>query len=199
MSIETLQESPLAGLHDAPGQLLRRGDEASVRLEEQPLIELANLRVDPASTPARDALHAAFDLDLPATPNTVAQGRDVMALWLAPDEWLLRAGESWRGDLAGQVQAALADVELFAVTNQGSANSTLRLHGPKSRDVLNAGCPLDLHPRMFKPGQCAQSHYFKASVLLRVLDSQGNDWELIVRRSFADYTARMLLDAMDNI
>ncbi len=61
------------------------------------------------------------------------------------------------------------------------------------RDVLARGCPLDLHPRAFKPGQCAQSHYFKSSI---VLIPTGDDaFEIVVRRSFADYFVRIMLDA----
>ncbi|WP_323030221.1 sarcosine oxidase subunit gamma family protein [Castellaniella sp.] len=30
------------------------------------------------------------------------------------------------------------------------------------------------------------------------MDEKGDGWELIVRRSFADYTVRMLLDAMQD-
>lgn len=61
------------------------------------------------------------------------------------------------------------------------------------RDVLARGCPLDLHPRVFKPGQCAQSHYFKTSI---VLVPTGDDaFEIVLRRSFADYFVRIMLDA----
>ena len=46
---------------------------------------------------------------------------------------------------------------------------------------------------MFKPGQCAQSHFFKASI---VLVPTGDDtFEIVVRRSFADYFCRIMLDA----
>lgn len=59
--------------------------------------------------------------------------------------------------------------------------------------MLTRGCPLDLHPRVFKPGRCAQSHYFKASIVLIPI---GNDtYEIVVRRSFADYFVRIMLDA----
>jgi sarcosine oxidase subunit gamma len=33
------------------------------------------------------------------------------------------------------------------------------------------------------PGTCAQSHFFKASIVLRPLDEGNQGWELIVRRS----------------
>jgi sarcosine oxidase subunit gamma len=42
---------------------------------------------------------------------------------------------------------------------------------------------------------CAQSHYFKAAIILRPVADDA--FEVIVRRSFADYTLRMLRDAAD--
>jgi len=42
-------------------------------------------------------------------------------------------------------------------------------------------------------GQCAQSHYFKASIVLVPLGSDS--YEIVVRRSFADYFCRILLHA----
>ncbi|KAB0623544.1 sarcosine oxidase subunit gamma [Castellaniella defragrans] len=196
MSSETLQQqTPLAGLYADFGQPLRHGSAGQVLLNELPLVGLANLRADPGSGAILDALRSGLGLDLPLVPNTVAQGRDAMALWLGPDEWLLRAPSGAPADLAAHVEAALAG-HWFAVTDQTSGHSVVRLRGPGARDVLNAGCPLDLHPRVLTLGQCAQSHFFKASVLLRPLDGHGDGWELIVRRSFADYVVRMLLDAM---
>lgn len=195
MSIEIKPQTPLAGLRTDADAPLRQGTPAHVLLSEQPLIGLVNLRADPGHGAIQNALRADLGLELPVIPNTVAQERDVLALWLGPDEWLLRTQAGAAVDLAGRIGRALAG-HWFAVTDQSSGYAVVRLHGPGARDVLNAGCPLDLHPRVLTPGQCAQSHFFKAGVLLRPLDERGEDWELIVRRSFADYTVRLLLDAM---
>jgi hypothetical protein len=59
--------------------------------------------------------------------------------------------------------------------------------------LLARGCPLDLHPRVLARGQCVQSHYFKASIVLVPLGSDS--YEIVVRRSFADYFCRIMLDA----
>jgi sarcosine oxidase subunit gamma len=63
--------------------------------------------------------------------------------------------------------------------------------------LLARGCPLDLHPRVLARGQCVQSHYFKASIVLVPLGSDS--YEIVVRRSFADYFCRILLDAGCNV
>ena len=83
---------------------------------------------------------------------------------------------------------------LFAsAVDVGSGYTVLAITGERVRDVLARGCPLDTHPRVLRPGQCAQSHYFKAS--MAVVPSGENAFELVVRRSFADYFVKMMLDA----
>ncbi|EEP84790.1 sarcosine oxidase gamma subunit [Burkholderia mallei GB8 horse 4] len=79
----------------------------------------------------------------------------------------------------------------------GGRRRRQRLHGcrgeRRARDVLARGCPLDLHPRVFGVGQCAQSHYFKASITL--VPTGDDSYDIVVRRSFADYFCRIMLDA----
>lgn len=187
-------ETPLVGLQDAV-QALNRGSMDAVQLTELPGVPLLNLRVNPADPGLLAAMREAIAMDLPVAPNTVIQADDRVAMWLAPDEWLLRCPGADPADLLERIRQSMGDC-WFAASDQTSGYSILRLQGPAARDVLNAGCPLDLHPRTLTVGQCAQSHFFKTSILLRPLSADGNTWEVIVRRSFADYTARMLLDAM---
>ena len=60
--------------------------------------------------------------------------------------------------------------------------------------MLAKGCPLDLHPLVFRPGDCAQTLLAKANIIIRCVDDSSS-YELIVRRSFADYAALWLHDA----
>ena len=59
-----------------------------------------------------------------------------------------------------------------------------------AREALGTECPMDLDPRTFGPGQCAQTRFAHAAVLLRPLEN--GDIELVVRRSFADYVRQHL-------
>lgn len=197
MSNELDLDTPLVGLQEPRGTPLRRGNPAGVELTEISLPEIINLRGDSQDDGLVKAASEVLGLALPQVPNTVASTAKTIAFWLSPDEWLLRSVEpapSGTG-LQSRLETALAG-HFFATTDQSSGYSVIQLHGPKARAVLAKGCPLDLHPSVMSPGQCAQSHYFRASVLLRPLAADGNAWEIIVRRSFADSTARMLLDAM---
>ena len=77
-----------------------------------------------------------------------------------------------------------------------SANlTTLELSGPAAREVLEKGCPLDLHPRAFGPGRAVSTTVGPIPVLLWQLDDSPT-YRLLPRSSFADYLARWLIDAM---
>jgi sarcosine oxidase, subunit gamma len=61
--------------------------------------------------------------------------------------------------------------------------------------VLEKVCALDLHPRVFGPGQCAQTLLGRTQAVLWQIDTEPT-YRLLVRCSFAAYLADLLLDAM---
>lgn len=184
-------ESPLVGVAD----LLRAQEGASTRfaLRERAFLDLVNVRGEPSDAAFVEAVAAVAGLRLPAEPNTVARGERYDALWLGPDEWLLRSVEpAPAGGLHARLSSALAGADAAAV-DVGSGYTVLEISGAQAREALARGCPLDLHPRVFKTGQCAQSHFFKTAIVLAPTGDERMD--LVVRRSFADYFCRILLDA----
>ncbi|MHC8943955.1 sarcosine oxidase subunit gamma [Advenella incenata] len=191
---ESRQQTPLAGLTDGAGAF-EHGSPECVTLLEVPFVELINLRGDPEDADFTAAIQNTIGIILPTDPNTTAENDHYCVMWLSPDEWIIRAKGPQADDLPMRLNLALQGI-FCAVTDQSSAYSVLQLSGPKARCVLAKGCPLDLHPRVFDTGQCAQSHYYKTSVLLRRPNVGADHWEMIVRRSFADYALRMLMDGM---
>lgn len=195
MSNEMKQQTALAGMNDGH-HAFTYGAAQTAQLTELPFVELVNVRGNPDDAAFVCVIRNAMNIALPTCPNTTVESGTHCALWLGPDEWMLRAKQHTSDDLATRLEHALGGI-VAAVTDQSSAYCVLQLRGPQTRELLAKGCPLDLHPRVFGRDQCAQSHYFKTSFLLRCLDSaEGGTWEFIVRRSFADYAVRMLVDGM---
>ena len=60
--------------------------------------------------------------------------------------------------------------------------------------MLAKGCSLDLHPRSFQPGMCAQTLLAKTAVILWQTDDAPT-LKVFVRASFAAHLARWLADA----
>ncbi|MEU5540696.1 sarcosine oxidase subunit gamma family protein, partial [Streptomyces sp. NPDC020362] len=73
--------------------------------------------------------------------------------------------------------------------------TTILVAGPRARDLLSHGCPLDLHPRAFGPGRCAQTTLARTQVVLVARDEARAGFWVLVRSSFAGYLTDWLLDA----
>jgi sarcosine oxidase subunit gamma len=185
------QESPFTELTQllAP---LAAGANRAVSMEEKPFLELINIKGEADSAVLLTTVKNLTGAALPLQPNTITESEQFTVYWLAPNEWLIQSRQPRLPALCADLAGALAG-QFASVVDVSSGNTSLVLSGAKAREVLQKGCPLDFHPAVFTPGQCAQSHYFKAGVLLRPLADGA--YELIIRRSFADYFGRILLDA----
>jgi sarcosine oxidase subunit gamma len=172
-----LRRSPLAHLTFPAG------------LAELPFRTMVNLRVDPSSgTAAR--VEKALGTTLPRQCGQTTESGSRTVFWLGPDEWLVLADDP---AVIAEVQAALGGEPGSAV--DVSANRTIvELSGPFARDVLEKGCPVDLHPRAFGPGNAVSTTVGPVPVLLWQADDET--YRLFPRSSFADYLARWLMDAM---
>lgn len=168
-------------------------DSADIVIAERPLLGHVNLRGDPHDGRFIAAVERATGIALPLAPNTVAEGHDTTICWLGPDEWLLVMPRNRVAEIASALCTAL-DGAFAAVTEISGGQTVIVLRGRAARDVLARGCPLDLHPRTFAPGRCAQSRLAKAPILLRQVDMEPA-FEIVVRRSFADYLWSWLTEA----
>lgn len=193
------RQSPLAHL-GLQGRAQAARGEAAVALAERPFQAIVDLRAKRGEAGVRAAFESAFGFALPEEPNTSAGGPEARALWLGPDEWwILAPGPDPRAgpDLAAKLRQALAG-QVAAVTDVSESRACIRVSGPRARALVQKGCPLDLHPRAFAPGKCAQSLLAKAGVLVHLVaddPAEGATLDLYVVRSFADYLWRWLEDA----
>ena len=150
-----------------------------------------NLRGSPADKAFRKAAESTLGMALPVEPNTFSDG-DRRIYWLGPDEWLVVLPES-AATLANDLSAALSGMHA-AVNDVSGGYIAIQLAGSQSRDLFAKGCTLDFHPDVFGIGMCAQSGLGKAAVLFGMLDDEPT-FEVIVRRSFAEYLVKWLSHA----
>ncbi len=187
MAERYLRQSPLAHLGLERRARDPRG-KAGVAMAERPFPAILNLRVRGSAPDLWQAIETALGFALPREPNR-ATGKDgVVALWLGPDEWWLI------GPLAAQeLNTALSELGC-TLTEVGDSRTCIRISGPRARALIAKGCPLDLHPRVFGPGQCAQSLVAKAGIVLHQVSDEPA-YDLYVLRSFAEYLWLWLEDA----
>jgi sarcosine oxidase, subunit gamma len=133
---------------------------------------------------------------LPEPGESIRDG-DRTALCLGPDEWLILGPEGTQGDIERELRAAIAAGGGWgAVTDVSAQRTTFELTHERARDVLAKGCALDLHPRAFGPGRCAQTDLARANVVLHQVDERPA-YEVLVAGSLAAYVAAWLADAME--
>jgi sarcosine oxidase subunit gamma len=130
---------------------------------------------------------------LPLTPNRVATMGPLRALWLGPDEWLVTAPRGLAPDLIGRLRRAVAGRHA-TVADLSASRAIIEIEGPQARTLLQKGCGIDLHPRVFGPGQCAQTVFAKLPVVIDQL-SAAPLYRLFVHRSGARWLAEWLIDA----
>lgn len=151
-----------------------------------------NLRGDLSDSRFTHAMESVLGQALPAEPNTFSVAAHRI-YWQGPDEWLILADNDQVTSLAGDLRKS-ADGINVAVNDVSGGQIALTLAGANVREVFAKGCTLDLHPRVFTPGMCAQSGLARAGVLI-ALTSEEDTFDLVVRRSFADYLLRWLAHA----
>ncbi|GHI09750.1 sarcosine oxidase subunit gamma [Streptomyces cellostaticus] len=183
--------SPLAHLEERMRAATVTGARG-VTLTEWPFVTMVNLRVAPASE-AADRIEKSLGAPLPREcGHTTTSGPHTIA-WLGPDEWLVLS-QADATAVATELREALGGAP-GSVVDVSANRTTLELSGPAARQVLEKGCPLDLHPRSFAPGKAVSTTVGPVAVLLWQADDTPT-YRLFPRSSFADYLARWLIDAM---
>jgi len=125
-----------------------------------------------------------FGLALPQGPTRADAGAIAFA-GTGPGAWLATSEAGGNG-FAASLREAIGD--LAAVVDQTDGQAVLRVTGPRLRETLAKGVPLDLHPVVFRPGDVAAtlvSHV--GATLWRLPDARDGSpvFEIAVHRSTA--------------
>ena len=129
----------------------------------------------------------------PAQPCTWHQAGDTAVYWLGPDEWMVTVPPGTETVLERGLRDRLEG--RFSIVDTTGNQVWMHLAGPSVRQVLGKSSPYDFHPRNFTPGRCVQTAFAKASAL--VAAHADGSVDLAVRRSFADYLHRWIVDAAE--
>lgn len=166
----------LAGLA-APGHHGRAG--TGLVIVERTGLSFANVIAKRGKRPAlATAVDTAYGIALPDCPKRASRDGVTFA-GTGPDQWLASAEnvEGFATKLRGRIG-------LFAaVTDQSDSRTVLHLSGPRVRDVLAKGVPVDLHPDVFKAGDVASTLVAYVGVQLDRLDEAT--YQLAAPRSMA--------------
>lgn len=131
---------------------------------------------------------------LPTKPLTSANYAGISIRWTSPDQWSILVDFARASELEAQLQAALSGTH-HSVVNVSGAQTIIELSGAHAVDVLKKATSLDVHPSKFPVGKVASSTFAKAGAVY--CRTGETSWELVVRRSFANYAWLWLQDAAE--
>jgi methylglutamate dehydrogenase subunit D len=171
--------SALAGLA-VPGRYGKTNGEPGVVIAERLGLGLATVAVRKGA-PVRVAVKSSYGVNLP-DESSVVQGPDVGFVGYGPGQWLAVSetlgGEALARDLGQRLKG------LASISDQSGGRTVLRLSGPRARDMLAKGLPIDLHPSVFGPGSAATSTISLMGVQLWQVDD-GPTYDIALFRSLS--------------
>ncbi len=160
------------------------GNETGLALFERRPLTLFDIGGDASNDDFLINAETAIGSPLPLTPKSVISEDTRRVFWLSPRRWLATDSAS---------DFTVPEFIGGSINNVSSGRTIIRLHGPKIRDVLAKGCPLDLHPKIFHFADCAQSRFGSLNILLDHIDDQTFD--VYVARGFARVLWEELIEA----
>jgi sarcosine oxidase, subunit gamma len=189
--VETYQRrSALAHLGLVARAAAGRKEGPGVIMSEIPHRTVINIRGTASDTAFSSAVQNATGVALPPAANTVSSAGARQILWLGPNEWWVTGPDGEADSLIEALRSGFAG-QHAAACDVSESRAIISLKGPKAREVLMRGVSLDLHPRAFRVGECAQTGLSRANALLHLVDDTPT-FEVYVLKSFSDYLWRWL-------
>ena len=178
-------ESPLHHIVHEPAP-----EHPTVTLEELPGMSHLILRGNSGNAAFVDGVSAALGIALPCKPCTCTHNKSLRVAWQSPDEWLIIAEPGQATKIETTLRHHLSGH--FAVTDISGGQTLVLLSGSNAENVLKKSTLFDVHIDYFPTGSAVGVTFGKSQVFLR--RTGEHSFELIVRRSFADYLWQWLLD-----
>jgi sarcosine oxidase subunit gamma len=130
---------------------------------------------------------------VPASLVPPGLGGQVRLLQVGPREWWVVSDHIEGPKLCDRLKRH-SSAEGFAAVDQSSGIKVIKVEGPAAGDLLNKGCGLDLHPRIFPAGQSTRTRMAQASVIIECVNPTPR-FDLYVGRSYQPHLHAWLTDA----
>lgn len=156
----------------------------NLHVTEVAFLGYLNLRGDIKNNNFKNKIEKILDLEIPDNPNSFNQNKKFRIYGISPDEWLITTPENEEIKTEEKIRQELGEGLFFAITNVTGGFTKININGDDSRTLLKKGSSLDIDN--FRPGQCASTQFSKTALLIAKTEEK-NEFDLIVRRSFAEY------------
>lgn len=174
-------------------QLMAAADRGLV-IEERSGLGICSMLVRKGKGEALSArMRECFGAELPCGPHRMVAA-DVAVAGVAPGTWIVTREQAGNG-FAVSLRDLIGDIA--AVVDQSDGYAVLRLSGAKVHEVLGKLVSFDVHPQVFRVGDCATSVIAHIGATLWRLDAAV--FEILIYRSFAASFAHVLRESTAGI
>ena len=167
------------------------GDAAGVTLREADLSGFIVLRGVADDAQLLEIAEEVLGIRLPVTPLAVAELAGVCVRWISPTEWLITLPFDRTGDIEAALRDRLGDT--CAVVDNSGGMVAIILSGDAAETVIRKSTSYNITIDNFPPGKVVTTTLASAQAIMRRV--ANDEFELLIRRSFADYVWRWLCDA----
>jgi heterotetrameric sarcosine oxidase gamma subunit len=183
---EARVETPLHYIRESESKPLP----GSVEICESPQLGFLSLRADLADKQFISSVQETVGVSVPS-PLRFCRTDDSAIYWQGPSECLLIVPAGHETELETNLREKLQGH--FALTDVSGGFSQISLHGEAVPTLLKKASAYDFDPQVFAEGRCVSTVVAKTTALI----SRHSDgvFNMVIRRSFAHYLARWLLDA----
>ncbi|MBR7887885.1 sarcosine oxidase subunit gamma [Marinomonas sp. A79] len=187
---ESLGQSPLHHA-DFASAAKRGAQKGGIHLSELALLGHLTLRCDAGNLEQLAAVEAILGVPLPLTPLTSVEKGAYSVRWMSPDEWLILVPGLEAFSIESQFRDAMPGH--YSLVNSSGGSTVLMLSGDNAVELLQKSTTIDWHLSVFPVGKVVSTLFAKSTATIRRTDDQR--FELIIRRSFADYIWLWIQDA----
>ena len=164
--------------------------DGSITLQEIALLDHLVIRGNADDATLTSGAQSALGVALPSNLQSAENDGKVIR-WISTDEWLITTPHGSGFELEQQLRDAI-DTH-FAIVNVSGAQTVITVEGTDAEEMLKKCTPYDIHISHMPVGKVVTSLFGKAQAVIRRTGEQS--FELVIRRSFADYCWLWLQDA----
>ena len=181
-SIELVDRSGLAGTA-RPGRYGARVDgPPGVVLSERTGLAIAHIAARNGKIAEVLEWLGAVSGAVPEDGPRYVTGDGMVVVGCAPGQWFVLSEGKRSATAVARLTDALAGIA--SVIDHSSGKVVVRVAGPRARDALAKGCPIDLDARAFGPGGAAATEIAHMGCQLWQVDAEPT-FDLMVNRSLA--------------
>ena len=146
-----------------------------IALYKNSKIELSSINID--------------GIQLSSQSLEVSLNKDTRILWSSPNIWLVL---SKKENILKIIENECSN-ENFAITDISHSRAVIKIVGPKSKEVLKKGCPINFND--FKKNNCVGSVFHGINIVIDCIEHDLQEFNLITLRSFGESFYNHITDA----